>query len=97
MVQVSTAGFDKVTICWCYLYISVLLLDWSTHVDVIVAWCLFNANAADNVLYRKYYGEKVGIYFAWLGYYTMMLIPAAIVGLLTFIFGCLTLATDIKR
>lgn len=39
----------------------------------------------------------MGIYFAWLGYYTMMLIPAAIVGLLTFIFGCLTLMTDIKR
>ncbi|XP_056878530.1 anoctamin-6 [Takifugu flavidus] len=38
-------------------------------------------------LIRKYYGEKVGIYFAWLGFYTIMLTLAAIVGLACFIFG----------
>ncbi|MEE6480788.1 hypothetical protein FKM82_012671 [Ascaphus truei] len=38
-------------------------------------------------LVRKYYGEKVGIYFAWLGFYTQMLLLAAIVGLGCFLYG----------
>ncbi|KAK4829403.1 hypothetical protein QYF61_003884 [Mycteria americana] len=39
---------------------------------------------------RKYYGEKIGIYFAWLGFYTNMLIVAAVVGVGCFLYGCLT-------
>ncbi|ELU07311.1 hypothetical protein CAPTEDRAFT_153854 [Capitella teleta] len=42
-------------------------------------------------LVRKYYGEKVGIYFTWLGFYTTMLIPASILGVIVFIYGCATL------
>ncbi|KAM4712237.1 anoctamin-6 isoform 2-T2 [Anableps anableps] len=38
-------------------------------------------------LIRKYYGEKIGIYFAWLGFYTGMLAIAAVVGLGCFIYG----------
>ncbi|MED6269549.1 Anoctamin-6 [Characodon lateralis] len=38
-------------------------------------------------LIRKYYGEKIGIYFAWLGFYTFMLALAAVVGLGCFIYG----------
>ncbi|XP_018108013.1 anoctamin-6 isoform X2 [Xenopus laevis] len=38
-------------------------------------------------LVRKYYGEKIGIYFAWLGFYTRMLIVAAIVGVGCFLYG----------
>ncbi|CAK7299303.1 anoctamin-6 isoform X2 [Vulpes vulpes] len=38
-------------------------------------------------LIRKYYGEKIGIYFAWLGYYTQMLFLAAIVGVACFLYG----------
>ncbi|XP_016094063.1 anoctamin-5 isoform X2 [Sinocyclocheilus grahami] len=41
-------------------------------------------------LIRKYYGEKIGIYFAWLGFYTEMLSYAAVVGLLCFIYGVAT-------
>ncbi|KAG7468367.1 hypothetical protein MATL_G00142180 [Megalops atlanticus] len=41
-------------------------------------------------LIRKYYGEKIGIYFAWLGFYTEMLFFAAVVGLICFISGVLT-------
>ncbi|XP_075883389.1 anoctamin-5 isoform X4 [Nelusetta ayraudi] len=41
-------------------------------------------------LVRKYYGEKIGIYFAWLGFYTEMLFFAAIVGSLCFVYGFLT-------
>ncbi|XP_041072469.1 anoctamin-6 isoform X2 [Carcharodon carcharias] len=42
-------------------------------------------------LIRKYFGEKIGIYFAWLGFYTGMLAIAGFVGLMCFIFGILTL------
>ncbi|XP_071382280.1 anoctamin-6 [Centroberyx affinis] len=45
-------------------------------------------------LIRKYYGEKIGIYFAWLGFYTAMLALAAIVGLGCFIFGFKTQETS---
>ncbi|XP_034032207.1 anoctamin-5-like isoform X2 [Thalassophryne amazonica] len=41
-------------------------------------------------LVRKYYGEKIGIYFAWLGFYTEMLLFAAVVGVICFIYGFLT-------
>ncbi|XP_018606828.2 anoctamin-6 isoform X3 [Scleropages formosus] len=45
-------------------------------------------------LIRKYYGEKIGIYFAWLGFYTYMLAGAAIVGLGCFIYGYQTQHTS---
>ncbi|CAB0010579.1 unnamed protein product [Nesidiocoris tenuis] len=42
-------------------------------------------------LVRKYFGDKIALYFAWLGFYTEMLIPAAIVGLLCFMYGILSM------
>ncbi|KAM3919344.1 anoctamin-9 isoform 2-T2 [Leptodactylus fuscus] len=36
---------------------------------------------------REYFGEKVALYFAWLGWYTLMLFPAALVGLAVFFYG----------
>ncbi|XP_078138003.1 anoctamin-6 [Centroberyx gerrardi] len=45
-------------------------------------------------LIRKYYGEKIGIYFAWLGFYTAMLALAAVVGLGCFIYGYKTQETS---
>ncbi|XP_034528964.1 anoctamin-6 isoform X2 [Notolabrus celidotus] len=45
-------------------------------------------------LIRKYYGEKIGIYFAWLGFYTVMLALAAVVGLCCFIYGYRTQETS---
>uniref|UniRef100_A0A8C6UPL9 Anoctamin n=1 Tax=Neogobius melanostomus TaxID=47308 RepID=A0A8C6UPL9_9GOBI len=41
-------------------------------------------------LIRKYYGEKIGLYFAWLGFYTEMLLFAAVVGTICFVYGLLT-------
>ncbi|DAA13486.1 TPA: Anoctamin 9-like [Bos taurus] len=36
---------------------------------------------------RDYFGEKVALYFAWLGWYTYMLVPAAVIGLIVFLSG----------
>ncbi|MGH0133627.1 UNVERIFIED_CONTAM: hypothetical protein FKN15_075996 [Acipenser sinensis] len=48
-------------------------------------------------LIRKYFGENIGLYFAWLGVYTELLIPASVVGIIVFLYGCATLDTNIPR
>uniref|UniRef100_A0A4W6F0K1 Anoctamin n=1 Tax=Lates calcarifer TaxID=8187 RepID=A0A4W6F0K1_LATCA len=48
-------------------------------------------------LIRKYYGEKIGIYFAWLGFYTEMLFFAAVMGLICFTYGVLSYDDNISR
>ncbi|KAI3370915.1 hypothetical protein L3Q82_007421 [Scortum barcoo] len=47
-------------------------------------------------LVRKYFGEKIGLYFAWLGLYTQMLIPASLVGVIVFLYGCATVDDNIQ-
>ncbi|XP_056131842.1 anoctamin-2b [Lampris incognitus] len=46
-------------------------------------------------LIRKYFGEKIGLYFAWLGVYTQLLIPASIVGIIVFGYGVATVDTNV--
>ncbi|XP_065837572.1 anoctamin-4-like isoform X2 [Oscarella lobularis] len=36
---------------------------------------------------RAYFGEKIGLYFCWLGFYTQALIPISLIGLLVFFIG----------
>lgn len=43
---------------------------------------------------REYFGEKIGIYFGWLGQYTAWLIIPSIVGLAVFLYGYLTIDTS---
>ncbi|XP_021023852.2 anoctamin-5 isoform X1 [Mus caroli] len=45
-------------------------------------------------LIRNYFGEKIGIYFVFLGYYTEMLLFAALVGLACFIYGLLSMENN---
>ncbi|KAM3615427.1 uncharacterized protein V6R79_002144 [Siganus canaliculatus] len=44
---------------------------------------------------REYFGEKIAIYFAWLGFYTGWLLPAAVVGTLIFLIGFGLMAVDV--
>uniref|UniRef100_A0A8C5K2M3 Anoctamin n=1 Tax=Jaculus jaculus TaxID=51337 RepID=A0A8C5K2M3_JACJA len=46
-------------------------------------------------LIRKYFGEKIGLYFAWLGLYTSFLIPSSLIGVIVFLYGCATIEEDI--
>jgi anoctamin-1 len=55
-------------------------------------WMFYKNQPLDHI--REYFGVKIGLYFAWLGYYTFMLVPASIVGLFCFIYGWATLQTD---
>ncbi|KAJ9592479.1 hypothetical protein L9F63_015895 [Diploptera punctata] len=43
---------------------------------------------------RDYFGEKIAIYFAWLGFYTGWLLPAAVVGLMVFLYGLFTMHSN---
>ncbi|KAG5263867.1 hypothetical protein AALO_G00269510 [Alosa alosa] len=36
---------------------------------------------------REYFGEKVALYYLWLGWYTLLLVPAAVVGVIIFLYG----------
>uniref|UniRef100_I3IXI4 Anoctamin n=1 Tax=Oreochromis niloticus TaxID=8128 RepID=I3IXI4_ORENI len=44
---------------------------------------------------REYFGEKIALYFAWLGFYTGWLLPASVVGTVIFLIGFWLVATDI--
>ncbi|XP_053368368.1 anoctamin-9 isoform X2 [Clarias gariepinus] len=45
----------------------------------------FNGQPVTDV--RHYFGEKVALYFLWLGWYTFLLIPAALLGVIVFLYG----------
>ncbi|XP_041665292.1 anoctamin-7 isoform X2 [Cheilinus undulatus] len=44
---------------------------------------------------REYFGEKIALYFAWLGFYTGWLVPASVVGTVIFFVGFWLMATDV--
>uniref|UniRef100_A0AAX7SMK0 Anoctamin n=1 Tax=Astatotilapia calliptera TaxID=8154 RepID=A0AAX7SMK0_ASTCA len=47
-------------------------------------WCKwYKYQPLDHI--REYFGEKIALYFAWLGFYTAWLLPAAVVGTLVFV------------
>ncbi|XP_051933320.1 anoctamin-7 [Hippocampus zosterae] len=44
---------------------------------------------------REYFGEKIALYFAWLGFYTGWLVPASLVGTVVFLTGIWLMSTDV--
>ncbi|KAK5977531.1 Anoctamin [Trichostrongylus colubriformis] len=44
---------------------------------------------------KRYFGTKVAFYFAWLGYYTKSLYAAALLGILTVMFGIWNISEDV--
>ncbi|XP_072129228.1 anoctamin-9 isoform X1 [Mobula birostris] len=47
--------------------------------------CLFKKQPINEI--RDYFGERIALYFAWLGWYNTMLFPAAVIGVLVFLYG----------
>ncbi|CAM6031852.1 unnamed protein product, partial [Sphagnum compactum] len=43
---------------------------------------------------KEYFGVQIALYYAWLGFYTIMLIPASIIGILCLIYGGFTMFTS---
>uniref|UniRef100_A0A3Q3LJY5 Anoctamin n=1 Tax=Mastacembelus armatus TaxID=205130 RepID=A0A3Q3LJY5_9TELE len=46
-------------------------------------------------LIRKYFGEQIGLYFAWLGVYTQLLIPPSVLGIIVFLYGIFTVDANV--
>nr|XP_019935418.1 PREDICTED: anoctamin-9-like isoform X3 [Paralichthys olivaceus] len=46
---------------------------------------LFTGQPVNDV--KCYFGEKVALYYLWLGWYTKLLVPAAAVGVVVFLYG----------
>ncbi|XP_055844830.1 anoctamin-6 isoform X2 [Episyrphus balteatus] len=63
-----------------------LLSEWAT----VRKW--MDHQPLDSV--REYFGPKVALYYAWLGFYTHMLIPVSIIGILCFVYGFATWSSD---
>ncbi|XP_053682465.1 anoctamin-5 [Sabethes cyaneus] len=61
---------------------TLLLQEWAS----VVRW--IKHQPLDHI--KEYFGVKIAMYFAWLGFYTHMLISASVVGLICFFFGLLT-------
>ncbi|XP_039360214.1 anoctamin-7-like [Mauremys reevesii] len=54
--------------------------------------CWYRYQPMDHI--RQYFGEKIAIYFAWLGFYTAWLLPAAAVGTVVFLAGLVAMGTN---
>ncbi|XP_043562045.1 anoctamin-9-like isoform X1 [Chiloscyllium plagiosum] len=54
--------------------------------------CLFKKQPIEEI--REYFGERIALYFAWLGWYTTLLIPAAICGVIVVLYGFIYFESD---
>uniref|UniRef100_A0A673AEM2 Anoctamin n=1 Tax=Sphaeramia orbicularis TaxID=375764 RepID=A0A673AEM2_9TELE len=53
------------------------------------------ANRSTLCFDRKYFGEQIGLYFAWLGVYTQLLIPPSVLGIIVFLYGIFTVDANV--
>ncbi|KAI7695336.1 Anoctamin-4 [Sarcoptes scabiei] len=63
-----------------------LLKNWAS------LFCIFQSQQVDKIV--DYFGIKIAMYYVWVGFYTLMLIPATIIGLLSFLYGVASLSGD---
>lgn len=70
---------------------------WIQNQDSQDCIILTTSDSLFTLFHRDYYGEKIGIYFVFLGFYTEMLFFAAIVGLACFIYGLLSMRDNSSR
>lgn len=70
---------------------------WMENQDSLKCIILAASDFIFTFFHRDYYGEKIGIYFVFLGFYTEMLFFAAVVGLACFIYGLLTIPKTSSR
>lgn len=55
-------------------------------------WCILRLQPLNQVV--NYFGVKIGMYYAWTGFYTYMLLTASLLGVLTVLYGSVTIFTD---
>ncbi|CAG2169747.1 unnamed protein product, partial [Oppiella nova] len=69
----------------------------SARNQLIQDWASLSSLLKSQPLERiaDYFGVKVAMYFAWVGFYTKMLVPASVIGLICFIYGVSTLSADV--
>lgn len=67
--------------------------DWSCRQILRYVWADFKRSFKPQPLHfiRSYFGDKVGFYFAWLGFYTRMLVFPSFIGVLCFLYGIISL------
>lgn len=83
LLWLHPASFDEIHDL---LYLQILYQEWASPSQWFKKQPLW--------LIKRYFGDKIGLYFAWLGFYTQMLIPAAAFGLVAFFYGAITLVTN---
>uniref|UniRef100_A0A3Q2NVP6 Anoctamin n=1 Tax=Fundulus heteroclitus TaxID=8078 RepID=A0A3Q2NVP6_FUNHE len=69
------------------LFVQLLHEEWANY------GVMFKYQPVD--LIRKYFGEQIGLYFAWLGVYTQLLIPPSVLGIIVFLYGIFTVDTNV--
>lgn len=94
-LQFSKAVYYSILYAWQGDYRQKGCLRHSLHKEwaSIRKWIMYQP--IDHI--KEYFGIKFGLYFAWLGFYTHMLIPAALVGLICFFYGLATMYSNTLR
>uniref|UniRef100_A0A3Q3ATY0 Anoctamin n=1 Tax=Kryptolebias marmoratus TaxID=37003 RepID=A0A3Q3ATY0_KRYMA len=77
----------SVTSVLCLWVFQILHEEWANY------GVMFKYQPVD--LIRKYFGEQIGLYFAWLGVYTQLLIPPSVLGIIVFLYGIFTVDTNV--
>jgi hypothetical protein len=72
-------------------------VDITQKVTVHICACVKRVDVDTVCFGRKYFGEQIGLYFAWLGVYTQLLIPPSLLGIVVFVYGILTVDTNVPR